>query len=50
METINKHNPQEELDVKSILIQLAFGAFAGLAFIAICGIAELINDYFCGRL
>ena len=50
METINKHNPNEELDVKSILIQLAFGAFAGLAFIAVCGFAELVHDFICGTL
>lgn len=50
METINKHQFKEDIDVKSILIQLAFGAFAGLAFIAVCGFAELVHDYICGRL
>ena len=35
----------EELDVKSILLQLAFGAFMGLAFIAICGFAQLVADW-----
>ena len=39
METINKHQTNEDIDVKSILIQLAFGFAAGLAFIIICGIA-----------
>lgn len=50
METINKHQFKEDLDVKSIFKQLAFGIFAGLAFIAVCGFAELVHDYICGRL
>ena len=47
METINKHHPNEELDVKSIIIQLAFGFAAGLVFIAVCGFAEYIHDLIC---
>ena len=47
MESINKHHPNEELDVKSILIQLAFGFAAGIALIAVCGFAEYIHDLIC---
>ena len=36
----------EELDLKGILIQLAFGTIAGLAFIVICGLAEVVADWF----
>lgn len=41
MERVN-----EELDVKGILIQLAFGTFMGMAFIVICGLAEVVADWF----
>lgn len=44
MESINRHQSNEELDVKSILIQLAFGFAAGLVFIAVCGFAEWVHD------
>ena len=44
MESINRHHPNEELDLKSILKQLAFGVVAGLALIAVCGFAELVHD------
>lgn len=47
METINKHQTNEDIDVKSILIQLAFGFAAGLAFIIICGIAEYVHELIC---
>lgn len=47
METINKHQTNEELDLKSILIQLAFGLVAGIAFIAVCGFAEWVHDLIC---
>ena len=50
METINRHQTNEELDVKSILKQLAFGVFAGLAFIAVCGFAEWVHDLICRQL
>ena len=48
MERINyqQNRPTEELDVKSILKQLAFGVVAGLAFIAVCGLGELIATWF----
>ena len=44
MESINRHHPNDELDVKSILIQLAFGFAAGIALIALCGFAEWVHD------
>ena len=47
MESINRRHPNEELDVKSILIQLAFGFAAGIALIAVCGFAEYIHDLIC---
>ena len=47
MESINKHQTNEELDVKSIIIQLAFGFAVGLVFIAVCGFAEYIHDLIC---
>ena len=37
----------EELDLKSILIQLAFGFAAGIALIAVCGFAEWVHDLIC---
>ena len=37
----------EELDVKSILIQLAFGLIAGIALISVCGFAEWVHDLIC---
>ena len=48
MERINyqQNRPSDDLDVKSILLQLAFGALMGLAFIAVCGFGELVADYF----
>lgn len=48
MERINyqQNRPTEELDVKSILKQLAFGVAAGLVFIAVCGLGELIATWF----
>ena len=47
MESINRHHPNEELDLKSILKQLAFGVVTGLALIAVCGFAEYIHDLIC---
>ena len=47
METINKHQTNEDIDVKSILIQLAFGLVAGIALILVCGFAELVHDLIC---
>ena len=47
MESINRHQTNEELDVKNILIQLAFGLVAGIAFIAVCGFAEWVHDLIC---
>lgn len=44
MESINRHQTNEELDLKSILKQLAFGVVAGLALIAVCGFAEWVHD------
>ncbi len=44
METINRHQTNEELDVKSILIQLVFGFAAGIALISVCGFAEWVHD------
>lgn len=35
----------DDLNVKSILKQLAFGLFMGLAFIAVVGLGELIADW-----
>ena len=45
METIEKTKVNKELDVKAILIELAFGTVVGLTFIAICGFGELIHDW-----
>ena len=47
MESINRHQSNEELDVKNILIQLAFGLVAGIAFIVVCGFAEWVHDLIC---
>ena len=44
MESINRHQSNEDIDMKSILIQLAFGFAAGIAFIAVCGFAEWVHD------
>ena len=44
MESINRHQSNDELDVKSILIQLAAGLVAGIALIAVCGFAEWVHD------
>ena len=48
MESINRHHPNEELDVKSILIQLAFGLVAGIALIVFCGFVEWVHDLITG--
>ena len=50
MERIEKNKVNEELDIKGILIELAFGAAMGLAFIAICGFGELIHDWIVSNL
>ena len=47
METINRHQTNEDIDLKSILIQLAFGFVAGIALIAVCGFAEWVHDLIC---
>lgn len=47
MESINRHQTNDELDVKSILIQLAFGFAAGIALISVCGFAEWVHDLIC---
>ena len=47
MESINRHQSNEDIDLKSILIQLAFGFAAGIALIAVCGFAEYIHDLIC---
>lgn len=47
METINKHQSNEELDLKSILIQLAAGLVAGITLISVCGFAEWVHDLIC---
>ena len=44
MESINRHQSNEDIDLKSILIQLAFGFAAGIALIAVCGFAEWVHD------
>lgn len=47
MERINyqQNRPTDDLDVKSILLQLAFGTLMGLAFIAVCGLGELVAEW-----
>lgn len=47
MESINRHQTNEELDVKSILIQLTAGLVAGIALISVCGFAEWVHDLIC---
>ena len=44
MESINRHQSNEDIDLKSILIQLAFGFAAGIALISVCGFAEWVHD------
>ena len=47
METIRNHQSNEDIELKPILIQLAFGLVAGIAFIAVCGFAEWVHDLIC---
>lgn len=42
-----EHKINEELDLKSILIQLAIGFAAGVGLLLVCGLGELVHDLIC---
>ena len=48
MESINRHQSNEDIDLKSILIQLAAGLVAGIGLIVFCGFVEWVHDLIVG--